>query len=186
MATAEVTPDGLTDRQSRFIDEYFRCHMNAVQAAIAVGYKDGPGIRVTASRLLHNPKVNEEVVRRLREIQMGPDELKTIIAEDARGLFGRYIRGSGEAAGELDLGAMEEDGVLGLIEQIVPTKYGTSYKGPSRQRAQAMLIKIMGLDKTQHIVSGGITVTHSLDERLEQIANILGGAGGREATPDQD
>lgn len=163
----------LTPRQRAFIDQYFLCNMNATQAAIAVGCKNGPGIRAQAYRLLHHEGVQAAIRLRLEEEHMSAVELLRAIARDARGLFGQYLD---PKTGELNLSQMEADGTLHLVEAVTPTKYGTSYRGPSRQRAQEMLIKILGLARTEHVVSGEVEIKGDLfsdRERLKRIEALL-------------
>lgn len=170
---ADQVNDGLTHRQRRFVDLFILYNMNATKAAIALGCENGPGIRVQAHRLLHHEGVQTEIDRRLKDEHMDAIELLRIIARDARGLFGEYI----DHDGKLDLHSMKEDRVTHLIDQIVPTKYGTSYKGPSRQRAQEMYIKILGLQRIQYEISGSdgglIQIELSSEEEVLRLQALL-------------
>lgn len=90
---------GLSRRQAKFVEEY--AHLpNATAAARAAGYKDGPGIRVTASRdLLTNPNVKAALALAEAEIaakvtpmrvQRRLDEISH--AAQAAGQFGPAVR----------------------------------------------------------------------------------------------
>lgn len=86
-------------RQAKFVLEYAHTG-NATASARAAGYKDGPGIRVTASRdLLTNPRVKAELARVEAEIAVNvtPDRVKRRLHEisheaQAAGQFGPAVR----------------------------------------------------------------------------------------------
>lgn len=57
----------LTPKQRRFAHEFVTDH-NATRAARAAGYRDGPGLRVSASNLLRKPLVAELVAQLEKEL----------------------------------------------------------------------------------------------------------------------
>lgn len=59
------TPEGFTDLQSRFVDAFIQLGGRPEKAAIAAGYAEG-GAQNIGLRNLANPKINDEIVRRLK------------------------------------------------------------------------------------------------------------------------
>jgi phage terminase small subunit len=169
----------LTDKQQLFALNYVGCGCNATEAAKRAGYRNP---HVIGCRLKKVKGIDEIIQSILADKAMSIAEWVALVSADAKGEIGRYI---GED-GELDIATMREDGKTYLIDQIVPTKYGTSYKGPTRQKAQDMLGKALGIYQVQHIVSGEVRIAHSLDERLDQIADLFRDAGESTSEPKQD
>ena len=70
----------MNERQQKFCEIYVQNGGKATEAARAAGYKEGPGIRVTAHNLLKLPHVQAEVDKQIR-VQMaqhGPAALARI------------------------------------------------------------------------------------------------------------
>jgi hypothetical protein len=89
----------LSRRQAKFVEQFAHTG-NATASARAAGYKDGPGIRVTANRdLLTNPNVKRELARVEAEIaaNITPDRVKRRLheisyASQEAGQFGPAVR----------------------------------------------------------------------------------------------
>lgn len=57
----------LTDRQLAFVDQLVRSGCSLTDAARHAGYADGPGLRVTASRLMKQPEIQSYLLRRIED-----------------------------------------------------------------------------------------------------------------------
>lgn len=66
----------LTDKEAAFVREYL-VDKNGTAAAVRAGYKDGPGARIQAQRLMKKPAVQAALQRALKE-----QEKRTLIAAD--------------------------------------------------------------------------------------------------------
>lgn len=58
----------LTDRQRMFVDQLVGSGCSLTEAARQAGYHDGPGLRVTASRLMKRPEVHAYLMQRVEEV----------------------------------------------------------------------------------------------------------------------
>lgn len=58
----------LTDRQRSFVDHLVDYRCSATEAARRAGYREGPGLRVTASRLMKRPEVQTYMKHRVGEV----------------------------------------------------------------------------------------------------------------------
>lgn len=80
-------------REAHFVHEY-PIDKNGVRAAIAAGYKDGPGIRSTATELLTRPHIKEFIDRALAQQMENADLTAADVVEELRKLgfsnFGNY------------------------------------------------------------------------------------------------
>lgn len=92
---------GLTPKEAAFVAEWM-VDKNATQAAIRAGYKDGPGARIQAQRMLKMPRIKAAMDRALAEqinrgLTTAEDNLLAIdrIATEAEraGKFGEALRG---------------------------------------------------------------------------------------------
>lgn len=81
----------LTRREQQFV-VHFCVVWNATQAARLAGYKDGPGLRVTASRLLARANVQAAISARLTELAMSKEEVLVRLAQQARNEGTQYLR----------------------------------------------------------------------------------------------
>lgn len=72
-----VFPDGMNERQTRFVEAYL-IDPNGKKAAIAAGYSS-KGAEVTASKLLRNSKVrvalNEAIAARAERVEVKADDV---------------------------------------------------------------------------------------------------------------
>src|SRR4029077_12780394 len=88
----------LTARQERFV-KHFAHLPNASAAARAAGYRDGPGLKVTASRMLTKANVKAALARAEGDIaeQITPGRVQRRLDEishnaEAAGQFGPAVR----------------------------------------------------------------------------------------------
>jgi phage terminase small subunit len=110
--------EGLTDKQSAFIEHYLTC-WNAAEAARKAGYSERTA-REQASRLLTNVNVQTVVQERLAELKMSADEVLVRLADHARGSMAPFMRR--DADGDLfgfDLG---DDKPLHLLKKASITR----------------------------------------------------------------
>ena len=111
-----------------FVDEYFRLNMNGTRAYKAVyGVEDDNAAAVNASKLLRNTKIAAEIERRLKEHQLGADEVLFRLAEQATvsiGDFFVYEEGEGDQpqATGIDWKMVRSRGYL--VKSVTWTRYG--------------------------------------------------------------
>lgn len=102
----------LTNKQQVFIDEYLKC-FNGAEAARRAGYS-AKTARITASNLLAETNINEQIRARTTEIHMGADEALKRLADIARGDIGKFI----DRLGGVDLQAAKDAGLTPLIKKV--------------------------------------------------------------------
>lgn len=84
-------------RHEQFINEYLQC-WNATQAYLKVYPKSSyEAARRSASDLLTNPDIAEEVKRRVAEHSMKADEVLARLAEQARGDIAEFVTTDGDS-----------------------------------------------------------------------------------------
>lgn len=88
-----MAKNGLTNKQQRFIDEYFKC-WNATEAAIRAGYSKRSA-RQIGSENLSKPSIASRVRARMRESAMDADEVLYHLASIARGDMDNLIDRNG-------------------------------------------------------------------------------------------
>ncbi len=196
----EETPKKtLTRKQQVFIDEYLKC-FNGAEAARRAGYSDKTA-RQTASDLLAEDYISEQIQARLAEVHMSADEALEILAAHARGDIGKFA----DRLGQLDLQAAKEAGISRLIKkfkQKTVTKIGKSDTDEDveihdveielydAQSAAEKILKIHGkfIDR-QDITSGGDKITEigirHIDYRTG-IADVESGSSADSEAPSQD
>jgi len=108
----------LRPKWRKFIDEYFRCNMDAAKAYMRVypKAKKESAFRLS-SLLLKNLEVSDEVTRRLKEAQMPADEVLQRLSEQAKGAHSDYVTESGD----VDIAGMVGDGKAYLIKKVKKT-----------------------------------------------------------------
>ena len=83
-------------RHEQFINEYLQC-WNATQAYLKVYPKSGyEAARRSASDLLTNPDIAEEIKKRIAENAMKADEVLARLAEQARGDISEFVAVDGD------------------------------------------------------------------------------------------
>lgn len=158
----------ISSKNLAFVDEYFKCNMVGVEAYQNLYPSSSyESARRAASRLLTNVDIREEINRRLTEKHMGADEVLARLAEQAKGLGGKYVKDNGE----LDFRKIKEDGKTHLLQSIEPTKFGTKVQFPPIQTALINIGKQHGLFSDKHIIE--TRVEKELDSILEILEETL-------------
>jgi hypothetical protein len=126
------TPEGFTDMQSRFCDAFISLGGDGTKAAIIAGYAQGGAANI-AMRNLASPKINDEIIRRLklsgssalavaiggllRIIERSKDD-KAVVAASL-GLMDRFGMAPPKGAGVVvNVNNMTGDGVQALINEV--------------------------------------------------------------------
>lgn len=108
----------LRPKWKKFIDEYFRCNMNATEAySRTYPNVTRESARRKGSLLLTNVDVRAEITRRLDESTMDAKEVLTRISEQAKGDYARYI----QPDGWVDIAGLVADGKAHLIKSVSKT-----------------------------------------------------------------
>ncbi len=107
----------MNPKQRVFVEEYLKC-WNAAEAARRAGYSTRTAYSIGQENL-RKPEIAAEIKARLSDLAMSADETLVRMAEQARGEYARYI----DAAGRVDLGAMQAAGKLHLIKRIKTKEY---------------------------------------------------------------
>lgn len=99
----------------KFVNEYFRCNMNATEAYSRLH----PNVtretaRRAASRLMTNVDISTEIQKRLADAKMGADEVLARLSEQAKGEYAKYIKPDGW----VDIERLIEDGKGHLIKSV--------------------------------------------------------------------
>lgn len=114
----------LSAQQEKFVEEYIKCR-NGAKAARRAGYAE-LSARVTASRLLTNANILEEIQERTKANAMGLDEALSRLAAMGRADLGDWLSDDGA----IDLAAMKRDGATYMIRKVKRTqKSGVSATG---------------------------------------------------------
>lgn len=186
-----IGDDGLTAKQRVFVDEYFACNLNATEAARRAGYSS-KSVRSIASENLTKPNIQAVISQRLKEHQMGGDEVLTRLSALAMADMNDFITPSGRGF-KIDLKKARELGRLHLIRKIKKDKQGTSIELYDVKDALVQLGRVHGLFTDR--ISGEIeTLTpEQLEERRAErwkkaaplLAAVLGNKAQSEATNDE-
>lgn len=82
----------LSKKHQEFVNQYFLCGMNATEAYLKVYPKSSyDAARAHATRLVANGNIEEEISRRLKERQLGPDEVLARLGDIARGSVADFV-----------------------------------------------------------------------------------------------
>lgn len=138
--------NGLTDKQSIFVEEYLKC-WNATEAARRADYSfpntQGP-------RLLVNVSIQEKIRERLDELKMEADEVLRRLAEQARGDHSEFVT----PYGGVDIKGLIDAGKAHLIKKVKKTQSGIEYEFYDAQSALVWLGKHHGLFVDRQEISG--------------------------------
>ena len=156
--------DRLTGKQRLFVEAYLQC-FNKTEAARRAGYQgDSVTLGAVGYENLKKPQIAEVVEQRLAEVCLTTDQCLALLASHASFDPGPYLiieKGKDPA---VDLQALKDAGLTGVIRAIVPTRDGTRIEFESRQGAIDKILRALGAyqDKLD-LTSGGkpITVTFS-------------------------
>jgi phage terminase small subunit len=171
-----VMAKGLTKKQEVFVAEYLT-DFNGTRSAIAAGYSE-KGAEVTASQLLRNPKVKEQIERksqkRLDKLDITAEKVLQEIAKlaffDPRKLFNND--GSAKQIGELDdvtaaalAGVEIFEEFEGRGEERTMTGYTKKFKLADKGQNLERLGKHLKLftDKIEHTGKNGEALVPSLE-----------------------
>lgn len=106
-------------KHKAFIDEYFRCNMNATEAYFNVySSKNRNNARTSAATLLAKPNIQEEINRRLTEKAMGSDEVLARLSAMARASLLPFIKITDEGFVYFDFSHPDAKEYLFLIKKI--------------------------------------------------------------------
>lgn len=184
-------------RHEQFINEYLQC-WNATQAYLKVYPKSSyEAARRSASDLLTNPDIAEEIQSRISESAMSANEVLSRLAQHARGDIGDYLN----EIGNFDLRKARQAERTKLIKKLktrTTTKSGEQWESTTVEvefelyDAQAALVQIgkhhkLFADRTEITGAGGgpvqyQNVTELSDEDLARIA-ATGRSGVAGETP---
>lgn len=118
----------LTKKQQLFIEEYFKCNMNATEAAFKVyASKKRETAAVIGSENLKKPKIADEIQRRIDEHAMSANEVLYRLADHARASFDVFLNDYGNITFSSISDAVE-NGYGHLIKKLSvrPTKEGVA------------------------------------------------------------
>ena len=105
----------LNKRQQVFIDEYLKC-FNGAEAARRAGYSESRA-RITASELLADSNISEQIKARLNEVHMSADEALKLTADIARGDIAQLMDIS-SVGFRLDMSKAKELRLTKLIKKV--------------------------------------------------------------------
>ena len=132
----------MTERQYRFVNEYFLSGANGTAAAKAAGYSS-KSAHVTAARLLRNAKVGAEIERRRAEMAKG----KIMTSKELQEFLSEVVRG--KASDEVCMTRLIGKGcsVLEKVSLSATTK--------DRLRAAELLLKVQGAFEHKEATNSG-------------------------------
>jgi phage terminase small subunit len=134
----------LTKKQQVFIDEYLKC-FNGAEAARRAGYSESRA-RITASELLADSNVSEQIKARLAEVHMGADEALKLTADIARGDIAQLMDIS-SVGFSLDMSKAKEAGLTGLIKKVKQKTVTHIAKSESDEDREVVELEIELYDK---------------------------------------
>jgi phage terminase small subunit len=162
---ADETPK-LTKKQQVFVNEYLSC-FNGAEAARRAGYSESRA-RVTASELLADSNISEQIKARLAEVHMGADEALSLQSSIARGDVSKYLN----TFGGIDIDKVKEDGrLIKKIKTRTITKIGKTDKDEDTEIidtelelypadvAQERILKIHGKIKDPSVMVFNVKLT---------------------------
>lgn len=146
----------LTGQQRLFVDAWFETNCNGTEAARLAGYGgDDPSdqtLASTASRLLRNVKVQDEINARWAEKGMSGDEVIAHLAEIVRCNPGEFI----SDGGAIDWQMVQEKGHL--IQEVIHHKgQRSTIKFYDKIKAMELIGKALGMfrDRVEYSGPGG-------------------------------
>jgi hypothetical protein len=159
-----------------FIDAFFRNNLNGTAAyKEAYGVEDDNHAAVNASKLLRIAKIREAVDLRLKENQMGADEVLFRIREQSENPAARFF----DEDGGFDFEACREAGMMHLIKSV-------SVSDSSGDKGSSHSLKVELVDPQAALFKVGshhklFTEKFELDATLniEGLTNILNGIYGQ-------
>lgn len=133
-------------RHARFIAEYL-VDLNGTQAAIRAGFATA-GAAVTASRLLREPNIQDEIARRMalrgKRLEITAESVVREIARLAFSELRKAVRWSGGKVALADSEALDPDTAAAIVE-VAKGKYGIRIKLADKVRALELLGRHLGI-----------------------------------------
>lgn len=113
------TPKKLHPRHRAFIEEYFRCNMNATEAYLALYPNASRGAaRRAGSRLLTSADIQAEIDRQLTKRHMGKSEVLARLSDIARASTFPFVRITPEGFVYFDFSHPDAKNYFHLIKKI--------------------------------------------------------------------
>lgn len=135
----------LTPKQRKFIIEYFKCGMNATEAAARAGYAgDRATLAVTGFDNLRNPKIREQIEKRMEADAMSASEVVARLSAIARTDMSEFITIK-HGITFLNAEKAEAAGVLHLIKKVKIKDEGIEVELYDKQAALVQLGKYHAL-----------------------------------------
>lgn len=162
--TGDLGPDGLTDQERLVVSFYCgKARFNAALACELAGYRSDnrDSLKSTAWRVIHRPRVQAAIARKLAEFELAPDNLKQGIAAQAQSSMANFLSPGSDGTLHVDLNRAAELGALGQLKEIkeevmemngAATVIKRTIKIHDPLPARIALAKIQGLmiEKIQH------------------------------------
>lgn len=131
----------LTAKQQKFIIEYFKCGMNATEAAARAGYKgDRATLAVTGSENLRKPNIREQIEKRMEADAMSASEVVARLSAIARTDMSEFVTIK-HGITFLDAEKAEKAGVLHLLKKVKIKDDGIEVELYDKQAALVQLGK---------------------------------------------
>lgn len=144
----------MNNKQTVFVSEYLKC-WNGAEAARRAGYSKRTA-RITASKLLTEPNIQELIQAELKARQMGADEALNLLADQARGDIAEVMDISGMGF-NLDMAKAKEKGLTKLIKKVKQrtTTYQAKKESEEDREVNELEIELYdaqaAIDKILHI-----------------------------------
>ena len=124
-------PAKITDKQTRFVEEYL-VDCNATQAAIRAGYSHDSAANIGWENV-RKPQIRNRIRAKLNELTMTSAEAAMRLTRWGRGSLNPFVRLTADGEAVLDLSTAEAQEALDLIrkikqtEQTIRSKDGSEY-----------------------------------------------------------
>lgn len=144
----------MTDKQALFVAMYLgKAKLNATKAARLAGYADP---EKEGWRVRQDPEVEAEIRGRISEYAMGPDEILSRLAEQARASLDDFVEadhwGSKKPQIAFTAATLKQKGHL--IKSFEVGKMGTKLVLQDQQKALELLARAQGMFVERHEVTG--------------------------------
>jgi phage terminase small subunit len=162
-----------------FVEAYLQT-WNATEAARRVGSSKKSAYQ-TGYRMLKNVEVRALIGVRLKEMQMGADEVLARLADMASGGMDDFFSTDGKIY-RLDLQAARDAGKMHLVKKVTETKFGLAIE---LHDPQAALVQIgryhkLFVDRQEH--SGTVEIVDAKAKLLSRFA-AFDAEGGADSVP---
>lgn len=155
----------LTAKQRKFITEYFKCGMNGTEAAARAGYAgDRATLAVIASDNLRNPKIRDEINKRMDADAMSASEVIARLSAIARSDMSDFVK-IDHGITFLDAEKAEKAGALHLIKKVRIKDDGIEVELYDKQAA------LVQLGKYHAIFTDRVKIDDWRSQAIEDIRN---------------